>query len=518
MKPNTKKQLPVLLLLPCLGQYGHGLGLGEASIESVLGAPLQADIPLIEYQGDPIVTTLASRAVHQRLGIERTHFQSRLRFELIRNGDEALVRVSSADEIKEPYVSFALNIQWPEGSLVKSYTLLVDPALPAPNASPAILAEHTPGKRFSSSIHTRSGDSLWRLAKRLQRPAGSNIAQLMNAIYQLNPQAFVGADASKLKPHMPIRVPDAATINAASRRFVDTSAAPASKPVTHTAEAKPAPPGSADAKSPASDALPTNNKLPDATKPGLRDQLEGIKAGIAAAEAGKVRSKAHINVLDQELNALVERYEAIAARTREVEQQLAQRNAGASAAISSISPNSAGKSLLSFAACMTAFGIAGAWIGHALARPRKAGRKKHPSARSTWFRKKTEGSATYEQPYDCNQVPAKLVSRKQASASLESAGPIEDDASLVAAGYTAFGLYDEAETVLAEASITEPERIDIKLQLLELYSTTDKPVQFEGLAEVISDSSDDPDVNTRVELLRLQISANDDTPDQHAAS
>lgn len=515
MIPFEKKQLPLLFLLPCLSNYGAALGVGEHSVQSALGAPLLAEIPLTEFGGEQLIVGLAESAVHQRLGVASPERHSHLLFETILDEGPPRIRVSTRAPVSEPYVSFALSVKWPDGSLVRRYTLLLDPVGRASAASGTVIQRATGDRRFDSSIRTHRGDSLWRLARRLPRPENTNIAQAMNAVYRLNPHAFVGGDPARLKPDVPIQAPDAGQIESSPRRFQPVQTEPAHAVADSGTEAKAGTGSSADGNRAATAAIPANSKPPSPADGDLQDMLQGLKAGIAAAEAGKVRSKAHIAVLEQELSALVERYEALSKQTQALEQRVASRSDQPGSEQSVTALPAPARKALQFAGTMAGFAFAGYLVGLALAQGRRpkrpAGAKQSVLARI--MGQKTKGSATYEQPYE---RPASATNESQAITPIpQPSGPEEEqsgveDPGLVAAGYTAFGMYDEAESLLNEAILEQPERLDLKLQLLEFYSKISSDEQFETLAQSIEGDTDDPSVATRIELLRLQCSANDD--------
>ncbi len=532
MIPFKKKPLSVLLLLPCLSNYSSALGVGELSVRSPLGTPLQAEIPLTERHEGRLLVGLADAAAYRRLGVERKSFHQGLRFESVVDAGEPHIRVSSRTPITEPYVSFVLSVQWADGSLIRQYTTLIDPAptiaSSESSASSEVIQAQSGKTRFSSSVRTHSGDSLWRLARRQNRPADTNISQVMNALYQLNPHAFVNGDAAKLKPLVPIKTPTAEQIASAPRQFMPFGSQQLAGTEKPAAQARPASGGRADNRRMLSTAIPSNNSNNSKPSPGasdIKDQLEGIKAGIAAVESGKVRTSAHIAVLEQELDALVERYESMSQRAKTLEQQLgttdtsqdthenAKQDTRENTPALALSKYS---SLIQFGGIMAAFAAAGLLLGHLIGRSRKPRRPGGKASRLPRFMQaKSTGSATYEQPYDRapqpapEHHPAPAVIRAEAEAEDAASEQAGEDTSLVAAGYTAFGMHAEAETLLCEAIIEHPERLDLQLQLLELYSNTSQPEQFEGLAETIAEKTEDPSVSTRIELLRLQFAAND---------
>ncbi len=110
-----------------------GLGLGEIKLKSTLNEPLEAEIKLLQVRDlddDDIFISLASKDDFARVGVDRTFFLQELRFQVITTGPNApMVRVTTRNPVKEPYLNFLVETQWPSGRLLREYTLLMD--LPA---------------------------------------------------------------------------------------------------------------------------------------------------------------------------------------------------------------------------------------------------------------------------------------------------------------------------------------------------------------------------------------------------
>ena len=232
MIPYKQKKLALLCAAPLIASQAFGLGVGNIEVSSQLGAPLAAEIPLNklgQLDESQVRISLASRSDHERLGVESALFHQQLRFKPVVDRQSGRIRVTSELPVHEPFLNFVLSVEWPGGHLLREYILLLDPvptlsALPVPvNAAPASralpAATPTVSRRFESDTVIQPGDSLWRLARRMPRPAGTNLAQVMNALYSANPDAFVNGDPNRLKVLSPIKKPLAADIEQASRVF-----------------------------------------------------------------------------------------------------------------------------------------------------------------------------------------------------------------------------------------------------------------------------------------------------------
>ncbi|MEX5530246.1 type IV pilus assembly protein FimV, partial [Pseudomonas syringae] len=134
----------------------QALGLGELSVKSTLNQPLVAEIELTEAQGlnaTQVVPSLATTADFAQAGVTRQAFLNDLTFTPVINASgKSVLRITSSKPVREPYVKFLVQVLWPNGRLLREYSLLLDPpkfspeaaaaaAAPAPAAAPAAPAQ-----------------------------------------------------------------------------------------------------------------------------------------------------------------------------------------------------------------------------------------------------------------------------------------------------------------------------------------------------------------------------------------
>ena len=122
--------LLVILGWLCPG-VASALGLGELTLHSYLNEPLVAEIDLLEVEvltSDQIRIQLASREDFKRAGVERQYFLTDLKFELTfdEEGNSRLT-VTSSERVREPFLNFLVEARWPNGRIVREYTILLDP-------------------------------------------------------------------------------------------------------------------------------------------------------------------------------------------------------------------------------------------------------------------------------------------------------------------------------------------------------------------------------------------------------
>ncbi|MGQ7843549.1 FimV/HubP family polar landmark protein [Granulosicoccus sp. 3-233] len=107
-----------------------GLGLGDIEMRSALNQPMDAEIRLTSVQAgelDGMIVKLASPAAFARAGIERSTALTNLRFTVDQSSGSPVIRITSQQPVVEPFLNFLLEIDWPQGRMVREYTVLLDP-------------------------------------------------------------------------------------------------------------------------------------------------------------------------------------------------------------------------------------------------------------------------------------------------------------------------------------------------------------------------------------------------------
>lgn len=121
----------VPLLLSLWSGASVGLGFGAIKLYSYLNEPLDAEIDLVgtdDINTSNLLITLAPAADFEKIHMARPYFLTKLRFEVVQQGDRTFISVQSDEPVKRAFVEFLVLLHWPEGRLVRSYTLLFDPA------------------------------------------------------------------------------------------------------------------------------------------------------------------------------------------------------------------------------------------------------------------------------------------------------------------------------------------------------------------------------------------------------
>ncbi len=223
---------------------GYALGLGESELKSALNQPFQADIRLTNLGGlsrDEIIVRLATPEDFERAGLERMAFYGRLDFELLLDHPEGpIVRVTTQQPVREPYLNFLVEARWASGRLLREYTFLLDlptfdddrRAQPVESATsgrsqaaptrqqPRPQARQTQaGTEPEPEARQRAGydgdtysvtssDTLWEIALRVRPGRDLSVQQTMLAIQRKNPEAFINGNINLLREGQVLRLPN----------------------------------------------------------------------------------------------------------------------------------------------------------------------------------------------------------------------------------------------------------------------------------------------------------------------
>ena len=236
----------------------HALGLGEISLKSALNQPLDAEIELLEVRdlgGNEVLPSLAAVEEFNKVGVDRPYFLTDLKFTpVLKPNGKSVIRVTSSKPVREPYLNFLIEVLWPNGRLLREYTVLLDPPLyspqtvvaatprlpqatplaprvsapapvsrPQPSASapaapaPASVASSAASRMDGDQYRVGRDDTLWEIAERA-RPSGAlSVHQTMLAIQDLNPNAFLDGNINRMKNGQVLRLPSEQQIRSRSQ-------------------------------------------------------------------------------------------------------------------------------------------------------------------------------------------------------------------------------------------------------------------------------------------------------------
>lgn len=224
------------------------LGLGEIQPRSYLNEPFAAEIPLVSDTAGELAgldVALASSDTFAQYGLQPPVFLGDLSFAVVSTGVGPAIRITSAQPVMEPFVTLLLEVRWPQGRLLREYTVLLDPPaftggaarVASPAAEAAAVAEPEPAEApvvetpaetpAAAPVSPADGthvvqrnETLWGIADRYRAGSAADINQMMLAIYRANPEAFAG-NINRLNAGAVLRIPDRAAIDAVGRGTAD---------------------------------------------------------------------------------------------------------------------------------------------------------------------------------------------------------------------------------------------------------------------------------------------------------
>jgi len=206
----------------------RALELGRIQIDSALGEPLRALIPITAYTDaelEQLRPANASAEAYQLLRLVRRPIIETLTLEVDRGGALPVLRVATPAAVTDPHLDLLLEVRWSAGRVLREYVLLIEPrrvaaptpialpdALPEiataqPKADPVIDAPGSPHAKPAAVWPVRPGDSLSRIAQQLPLP-GTSFSQRAYGLYEANPKAFVQQDIHRLRQSVDLQIPD----------------------------------------------------------------------------------------------------------------------------------------------------------------------------------------------------------------------------------------------------------------------------------------------------------------------
>lgn len=186
----------------------NALGLGELTLKSAQNQPLDAEIELLDVRdlrASEVAPSLASPEEFSKAGVAYPSYLEDLTFTPVINPNgKSVLRVTSSQPLPGTVVKFLVQVMWPQGRLLRDYSVLLDQAK-AQGEQPAagnIAAPVSAGASYT----TQRRDTLWQIAA--QHVQGGSVQQAMIAIQALNPDAFIGNNINQLKVGQVLRLPD----------------------------------------------------------------------------------------------------------------------------------------------------------------------------------------------------------------------------------------------------------------------------------------------------------------------
>jgi pilus assembly protein FimV len=222
---------------------------------------LDAEIPLVLSGADSLSdvrVSLASPEAFTKAGLERHYFLTKLQFSPVQTADgHYVIKVSSRDVMREPFLNFLVEVNSPQGRVVREFTALLDPPAsmqgeavaeteravmerprryervaeisrsgdyappvrrsaqrtigatpqaPAPRPAPALPPASEDQLTNEAYGPIRRDENLWGIAKALNSDSALTHEQMVMGLYRANPQAF-SRGINSLKAGATLRLP-----------------------------------------------------------------------------------------------------------------------------------------------------------------------------------------------------------------------------------------------------------------------------------------------------------------------
>lgn len=256
--PVRKLTLSLAVMAALLPVRGYPLGLGDLELNSALNQELNAEIEVLSAaseDAEQIIIKLADRDAFSRAGLDRPHLLQQLKFKMIDKNGKPYVKVYTKVPVREPFLSFLVEIDWPQGHLLREYTLLLDPPVYNASATTASMGANSPfnqpadaqaqtqpvfseqqnaqsvqagaissddtgrsvnyeyqalpvASASSGQYRVQQNDTLWSMANRMRPDSSVSVEQMMLALVKKNPEAFIQENINGVKRGYILRIPD----------------------------------------------------------------------------------------------------------------------------------------------------------------------------------------------------------------------------------------------------------------------------------------------------------------------
>lgn len=209
----------------------YAFGLGEIKVMSALNEPFKASIDinaLAAEEKESFEIRIASNDEFDKAGLDRSYILTQLKFDVVEQQGKSRVLISSEQPIKEPFLDFLLTASAGGGRLIREYTVLLDPpevlmsstaktrSTPKANTVTSTKTESSQSNalRFSSQRYgpVAKADTLWNIALTTRPNASVSVQQMMLALVEANPEAFVDNNINGLKAGYTLTIPDQTAI------------------------------------------------------------------------------------------------------------------------------------------------------------------------------------------------------------------------------------------------------------------------------------------------------------------
>jgi FimV-like protein len=273
MVASMKKCVLILFSLLFYSYQALAMGFGQASLHSHLGEPLDVRVPLIMEKGETVQQFKVQLATpSEYLSLEQVPPQSYHDIRIdIKNtaSSRPEVYIHSSYAVDEAILVLVLKVQRGRGAFYKKMQFFLDASDIQPTKKTAWVNHPNEAVKYTTPQHTvgnknefkqvptkhkttsfadlggwarrssygpvRYGDSLSEIAYRLRKDKRWSNQQIMLALFDANPEAFVHQDIDQLKKGKFLKVPD----DIAVKELVNSGRYQSLKALLHTTKTKP---------------------------------------------------------------------------------------------------------------------------------------------------------------------------------------------------------------------------------------------------------------------------------------
>ncbi len=217
---QTRAAYLVLAFGLLLSAAAHSIGFGEMEVESYLNQPFLAKVTVMGGdEADNLSVALGGPAAYQRLGLRPPRNLSAFSADVELERGEVVVRLTSRVPVTDLVVDLVLILQADGSEQIRHYPVLIDfapevrtaGAQPSRQAAPTLVQPRAADTSTVSSGKTygpvRSGDTLGAIANLIRGNQRVNRRALMQAIVDLNPDAFINGDMNRLRAGVTLEIP-----------------------------------------------------------------------------------------------------------------------------------------------------------------------------------------------------------------------------------------------------------------------------------------------------------------------
>ncbi|MFG1488115.1 FimV/HubP family polar landmark protein [Oceanospirillum sp. HFRX-1_2] len=304
------------------------LGLGEAELLSSLNQPFKATIQLAQTKdvdASDIRVQLADERAFAKAGLDRQFFLQNLSFSVLPGENGPYIELTSSQPVKEPFLNFLLEVEWPQGQLMREYTFLLDP----PTYNNTLTQQYAQSSQTSQPLAAPAAgnlveegarrikvgptDTLWSLARKNRPDTNVTIKQAMLAIQDANPDAFPTGNINNMEAGSTILIPNRSAMIKRSATRAATEVARQNKAwVAFKAQSVPATP---DVKPAANDAPVESQPLKlvaetekasdsDTSSADVSEELALSKETLDQSAREKAELSSRLDDLQKQVNTL----------------------------------------------------------------------------------------------------------------------------------------------------------------------------------------------------------------------